>query len=145
MNLEIDEKRKQRYKDKIGLALRRIEKIEEILQKFEDETIKLAVYKAFQEVSEAITDISAMLLIDNKISIEDDYSNIEKVKEILNFNDNEIEILKETNGLRNRVIHKYNKTDDKIARESINILLPDVKKTIEKIERFIENGSKTKD
>ncbi len=130
----IDEERTRRYEEKIELALKRLETIENDFENIDKEIIRLGIYKAFQEIIEVITDIFAMLLIDNKKSAGDDYSNIDKVKEIISFSDGEIEILKEANGLRNRVIHKYNKTDDVIARESIENMLPLLKIIIGKIE-----------
>ena len=136
----MEEERKQRCFDKIELAERRILKISEILNKFDDETFKLACYKAFQEVIEAITDIIAMILIDRKKSVGDDYSNIEKIKEIILLNEEEIAVLKEANGLRNRVIHEYNKTDDKKAKESISTLLPKIEEITNKIGKFVEKN-----
>ena len=81
-----------------------------------------------------------MILIDKKRSVGDDYSNIDKIKEIVLLDEKEIAILKEANGLRNRVIHEYNKTNDKTAKESIINLLPEIEKIIKKFEEFIEKN-----
>ena len=120
----MEKERRARCKEKIEIALKRIHNVEETLKEFENETFKLACYKAFQETTEAITDIIAMVLIDKKKNVEDDYTNIEKIKETINFDNNDISVLKEANGLRNRIVHKYNRTDDAIAKESINNLVP---------------------
>ena len=48
--------------------------------------------------------------------------------------ENDTKILKEANGLRNRIVHKYNRTDDEIARESIESMLPEIKRRINKFE-----------
>lgn len=49
-------------------------------------------------------------------------------------NSTDAKILREANGLRNRVIHKYNKTDDNTAKESIINLLPHLKEILEKLK-----------
>lgn len=121
--------RKKRYQEKMELAEKRIGEIEEWISS-SDEKSKLASYKAFQEVIEAISDVIAMFLKDKNKLVEDDYKNIEKLTEIKILEDEEAKILENANGLRNRVIHKYNKTDDLIAKESIQILIPNLKKII---------------
>ena len=126
--------RKKRYKEKIELADKRIAEIEEWLPSVEDERSKLASYKAFQEVSEAISDIIAMLLKDKGKLVEDDYKNIESLKTLKIIDENDVKILEDANGLRNRIIHKYNKTDDEIAKESIKSLLPHIKFILKKLE-----------
>lgn len=134
----MEKERIERYKDKIDLALDRLLKIENNIDKFDDEMFRLAIYKAFQEVVEALTDLISMILTDNNNSIGDDYTNIDKIKNMLKLDDKEVEILKEANGLRNRIIHWYNKTDDKQAKESIERLTPVIEKILEKFLEFIE-------
>ncbi len=128
--------RKKRYLEKIELAEKRIIEIEEWISS-QDEKSKLASYKAFQEIVEVISDIAAMLLKDKEKLVEDDYKNIEKLMQLKIIGDNEAKILEDANGLRNRIIHKYNKTDDIIAKESIQILLPQIKKILKKLENAI--------
>lgn len=142
----MDKERIERYKDKIDLGLDRLSKIEDNIMKFDDEFSRLAIYKAFQELVEALTDIIAMILIDNDKGVGDDYVNIGKIAKIIGFEDKEIEVLNEANGLRNRVIHEYNKTDDERAKESIERLIPNIREILEKISRFIKTkNEKTKD
>lgn len=131
--------RKNRLKEKIEISHKRIDNIEETLGAFEKEISKLACYKAFQELIEALTDIIAMLLSDKNKTVEDDYTNIEKIKEVIEFEKRDVEILKEANGLRNRLVHKYNRTDDETAKESITTLLPEVKRILDKFEEEIKN------
>ncbi len=106
--------------------------------KFDDEFSRLAIYKAFQELVEVLTDIIAMILIDNDKGVGDDYANIDKIVKIIVLENKEIEVLNEANGLRNRVVHGYNKTDDKRAKESIEKLIPNLEKILEKISRFVK-------
>ncbi len=133
----MDRERTERYKNKIELAQKRLENIDEGFENFDKEIIKLGIYKAFQEVVEAITDLVSMILIDNNKSIGDDYANIDKIRNIIGLNDKEVNILNESNGLRNRIIHEYNKTDDKRVRESIERLSSEIEGILEKLSRFI--------
>ncbi len=78
---------------------------------------RLAVYKAAQEMVEAVCDIIAMSLKDEKHIPKDDYTNIERWGEI--FMKSEIaDCIKTANGLRYRLVHHYNGINDKLALES---------------------------
>jgi len=128
----IDKNREKRYKEKIELGEKRIIEIEEWISA-DDEKTKLACYKAFQELAEISSDLIAMQIKDKGKLVEDDYKNIEKLKEIGIIDEKEMKLLEDTNGLRNRIIHKYNKTDDSLAKESIKTLLPHLKNILKKL------------
>ena len=133
-----------RYKDKIELIEKRIQDINQwtdmSVQKFlKDERTKLATYKAFQELSESCMDVIAMACRDVKILPKDDYTNIEKLSKILNFNKS---VLQETNGLRNRLVHRYNTTDDIMAFQSIKEILPEISIFVEVINKWIKTSLK---
>lgn len=130
----MDKERRNRYRDKINLIDKRLLQTEEWLS-YKDEKTKLACYKAFQEAMEGMTDIIAMVLSDKDKSVKDDYSNIEQSKEIFDLIDEEIDILKESNGLRNRIIHKYNSIDDGIIKESLEKILPVLMNVLDKFEK----------
>lgn len=128
--------RAKRYKDKINIILKRSDQAEDWLkelysaQTFEDDKTKLAVYKAFQEIVEASMDIIAMMLKDMEKIPKDDYSNIDS----LEIDRGTKAILREANGLRNQLVHRYNQTDDIIALDSMKALLPDMRKFINEVE-----------
>ena len=126
--------RQKRYKEKIDLIEERLEDVETLVNDFSDKIKRLACYKAFQEAVEGLFDIIAMSLKDEDKVIEDDYTNIDKLEEIGVLNLKDSKILREANGLRNRVVHKYNKTDDNTAKESIRNLLPHLKEISEKLK-----------
>ena len=141
----MDPERRNRYKDKIDLIEKRIQEIEEWTnisseEFIEDERTKLATYKAFQELSECSMDIIAMACKDLKILPKDDYTNIEKLITKLKFNKR---VVQDTNGLRNRLIHRYNRTDDTIAFQSIKELIPEIIIFIEVIKKWIKKSLKT--
>ena len=78
--------------------------------------------------------IIAMACKDEKIAPKDDYTNIEK----LEFIDERMKkVLIEENGLRNRLVHRYNQSDDLIAFVSIKELLPKIGEFAEVVEQWM--------
>ncbi len=138
--VEMNESRFRRYKDKLNITMRRIEQINEWidveLEEFIcDEKTKLAVYKAFQEAAEACMDIVSMICKDMNIIPKDDYTNIEELSSKL---DIDKDILREANGLRNIIVHRYNSTDDELAYESIKRITPELSRFIEVVENWLQ-------
>lgn len=127
--------RENRYKEKLELIEERLDDVESLIPDFSDKIRRLACYKAFQELSEAIFDIAAMIVKDKGKVVEDDYNNLEKLEKLGIINEKDVKVLQEVNGLRNRVIHKYNKTDDEIAKESMITLLPQIKEITKKFRK----------
>ncbi len=79
-------------------------------------------------------DIVAMMCKDMNLVPKDDYSNIENLDNI----DRKTKIsLAAANGLCNRLVHRYNQTDERIALESINVLLPQLSDFVEMVELWI--------
>ncbi|MCE8423048.1 MAG: DUF86 domain-containing protein [Candidatus Methanoperedens sp.] len=118
-------KRIERYKDKINFISERKQDIEEWASGFDpsdftaDKKTRLAVYKAFQELVEASFDIAAMACKDIKIIPKDDYTNIDLLFEKKIINLSLKNALSEANGLRNRLVHRYNGLDDSLAFDSL--------------------------
>ncbi len=134
-------KRVERYRDRINVIQERCGEITEWTGEYgvefytRDEKTKLATYKAFQEISESCMDIIAMTCKDEKIVPKDDYTNIENI----DFIDGRMkEVLVEANGLRNRLVHLYNQSDDLIALVSIKELLPSIEEFVEVVERWMQ-------
>ncbi|MFQ6062517.1 MAG: DUF86 domain-containing protein, partial [Methanosarcinales archaeon] len=107
-----------------------------------DERTKLATYKAFQEIVDAIMDIAAMICKDSKITPSDDYTNIDALYENRIISKNVQKTLIESNGLRNRLVHWYNKLDDALAFESIQTLIPNIEEFREEIKNWIKKKLK---
>ncbi|KYK33039.1 MAG: hypothetical protein AYK18_05135 [Theionarchaea archaeon DG-70] len=142
----MDEDRLKRYWDKINLVSRRSNEIKRwtAMQPDDfitDEKTKLATYKAFQEIVEACMDMVAMICKDSKIPPKDDYTNIDLLGNIISFK-NMKKTLIEANGLRNRLVHRYNTTDDLLAFESIKEILPGISKFIEGVKKWIRQTLK---
>lgn len=144
----MDEKRVKRYKEKLDLIEMRISQIREWTNNFNEEDfdrnelVKLATYKAFQEIVESSMDIIAMLCKDNGILPKDDYSNIEALLKKKIIDDELSKNMIEGNGLRNRIVHKYNKLDDKKAFIEIIGSLPKFERFIEVVKNWIEKQLK---
>jgi len=136
----MDVERLERYRDKINLIEKRIEQISEWINLdvddfVSDEKTKLAVYKAFQEIVEACMDIISMICKDIGIIPKDDYTNIEQLKGRLDLDE---DILKEANGLRNVLVHRYNSADDILAYESIKRIVPEISRFLETVEEWLK-------
>jgi len=142
----MEEDRLKRYWDKINLISKRSDEIrkwtgirsEDFIG---DEKTKLAAYKAFQEVVEASMDVVAMICKDLKIPPKDDYTNIKILKTKISFDDIEKTLI-EANGLRNRIVHRYNTMDDLLAFKSMKEILPEISKFIGGVKKWIRQGLK---
>ena len=144
----MDEKRVKRYKEKLDLIGTRISQIREWTEGFNEEDfdknelVKLATYKAFQEIVEGSMDLIAMLCKDNGVPPKDDYSNVEALLKKKIMDDELSRIMIEGNGLRNRIVHKYDKLDDKKAFVEIVDSLTEFERFIEVVENWIEKRLK---
>jgi len=132
----MDETRLKRYRDKLNIIAKRIEQIEEWMDDFtKDEKTKLAIYKAFQEIVESSMDIISMMCVDSKITPKDDYTNIEEISKVVKGIDGNI--LREANGLRNVIVHRYNNIDDLRAYEGIKRILFYMEEFVKVVEKWI--------
>lgn len=139
----MDIERAKRYKDKLNFILEKMNDIEEwtsvdISDFISDKKTRLAVYKAFQELVEASFDIVAMACRDSRIISKDDYANVEALYQKNILYERLKNALIESNGLRNRLVHRYNTLDDRTAFESILELLPDFKYFTEVMDKWLE-------
>ena len=126
-----------RYLDKLRHIDKRISNIRRWLPELGDEKTKLAIYKAFQEIVEAIFDIIAMKLVDLRIPPKDNYANLEELERRGMMEGSLLDTLREANGLRNRLVHSYNTLSDEIALKSIELLLPKLERVREVMEGWI--------
>ena len=129
----------KRYKKKLELIDLRRRQLSKWLKDEKDEKTKLAVYKAFQEIVEALFDLIAMKLKDSKKLPEDDYANIVLLEQEGFLAVKEASALREINGLRNRLVHEYSGLSDSIAFNSIKESLGSVFALQEKIAKWLAN------
>ena len=126
-----------RYREKIEVITKRKENISSWIDGKDEKSI-LAVYKAYQEMIESFTDIFAMMLKDMGELVKDDYSNIEILNSKGFLNEDEEGLMKEANGLRNRLVHEYNGLERKVAIESIRRINQNLENVIEEIRTWIK-------
>lgn len=137
--------RLKRYNEKISLIKKRKKEFYEWLPNFfDDEKTKLACLKAMQEIIEAATGVISMMLTDEKIIPKDDYTNITCAATNKLINKNIEKDLIELNGLRNRIIHKYNSLSDKIVVDSFRMLEKSLVKFEENFEIWLESKNSKK-
>ena len=140
---QISAKRACRYKDKLDMVFKRTGQVEEWLadvsedEFLEDDMTKLAVYKAFQEAVEASLDLVAMMCKDLGITSQDDYSNLERLAAL---SARSREVLIEANGLRNHLVHRYNRRDDLLAMQSMKDLQGGIVAFGEEVEGWLERA-----
>ena len=76
-----------------------------------DDVTERALLHSLQTCSEISMDVVAMLTKDVGLAVGDDYTNIEKLARESIVGMNEMEVLKEYNGLRNSIVHRYGTLD----------------------------------
>jgi len=129
--------RKMRYLDKLAHVDRRVYDIESWLPFSSEERTKLAIYKAFQEIVEALFDMVAMKLVDLRVPPKDDYTNLAELGGRSLLSEEMLSCLREANGLRNRLVHSYNLISDELALKSLELLLPELKEVRRRLETWI--------
>ncbi len=108
----------ERYLEKIEILEREVEFINRY--EIEDEVTERAVLYSLQICIESGMDIVAMKVKDIGLVVEDDYTNIEKLIEEKVIALKEGELLKEFNGIRNAVVHKYDRLNMEIIKEAMD-------------------------
>ena len=107
----------ERYLKKIEMLERELEYINS--HKITDEVTERAALYSLQTCIESGMDIIAMKVKDLGLVVEDDYTNIEKLIQGNVITLKEGELLKEFNGIRNAVVHKYNSLEMAIIKEAL--------------------------
>lgn len=120
--------RKDQYKRKFNFI---IDKITSLPEKFKENDYYIdALFYRLQISIDASMDVVAMLCKDLGITVKDDYTNLDELEKINILSKNITKDLRRWNGLRNVLVHKYNKIDedfvlqekDKVANTLINFV-----------------------
>ena len=137
----MDEKRERRFYQKLETLEDRLTFIEEnfpgIDELIGNRVLRKALYKEFQELTDALGDISAMMAKEEGILVKDDYTNLERLKPFLK--PDIIKNLKRANGLRNVLVHEYNGIDDPLAFESVQEVLPSFRVFGSMVREWLKN------
>uniref|UniRef100_A0A7C3RE04 DUF86 domain-containing protein n=2 Tax=Archaeoglobus fulgidus TaxID=2234 RepID=A0A7C3RE04_ARCFL len=89
---------------------------------------------------ESAMDISAMLVKDFGKRVEDDYGNIETLQEIGIIDEKLAEKLKMCNGLRNWLVHRYNRVDRQLVLNSVEEVKEILIEFIKRVEDVLEKA-----
>lgn len=127
--------RLERYREKIEYI---IEALSEIPEEPRTPIEVSGTFYNLLTAIEAAMDICAMLIKDLGRRVEDDYSNIEHLYEIGVLDRALADRLKMCNGLRNWLVHRYNRVDKKLVLESVD----KVKETLLEFIRRVEDALK---
>ena len=135
------DKRMERYRGKINFIIEKLELVpEKKLTLLEQD----GVYYRLVVAIEAAMDLIAMILRDLGKEVEDDYTNIEHLLEIKSFSPKLAEDLRKCNGLRNALVHQYNKVDGEIALGSLSEVKNILFKWIEFVEGLMDEFEQEK-
>jgi uncharacterized protein YutE (UPF0331/DUF86 family) len=134
--------RKERYLEKLEAFEDEMDFIES--HKICDDVTERAMLHSLQVCVEISLDIVSMVVKDAGLVVEDDYTNIEKLSKEGIIGAGEIQTLKEYNGLRNSIVHRYNNLDlgnVEKGLEGIGRLYNIIEKLVDVFERL--EGEKT--
>lgn len=136
----ISESRYKRYLERIAHGKSRMELLERKFssppKNIDEVDFLLIVQKAYQEVVEVSTDVLSMMLKDSLLPPMDNYSNIDAAEKHHLISEESAHVLREANGLRNRIVHIYNDIDYDQLVLSIKRTLSLLKKYLEAIETW---------
>ncbi|ADT83360.1 type VII toxin-antitoxin system HepT family RNase toxin [Thermococcus barophilus] len=126
--------RRQRYLEK----LEKFEEEYEFIKRHEmkDEVTQRALLYSLQLCVDIAMDVVAMLTKDLGITVEDDYTNIERLLEKGVISKNEAELLKRFNGLRNAIVHKYDRLNLTVVKEGLHKIDELYKVVVKLIEKY---------
>ena len=110
--------RKERYLEKLELFEGELEFIAS--HDICDDVTERALLHSLQTCVEISMDITAMLTKDAGLVVEDDYTNIEKLSREGIIGTKEEGTLKEYNGLRNSIVHRYGRLDMRRVVEALD-------------------------
>ena len=110
--------RKKRYLEKLEV----FEQEKEFMDSYTiaDDVTKRALLYALQVCVDIVMDVVAMTTKDLGLAVEDDYTNIEKLEREKVLTSEEAELIRRFNGLRNAIVHKYNRLDLVAVQEGLD-------------------------
>jgi len=127
--------RKEQYNRKLDFIIEKITHLPENLQ--ENEFYMDALFYRLQISIDAAMDIIAMLCKDLGIAVKDDYSNMDELEKFNLFKSDLIKQMRRMNGLRNVLVHKYNKIEEDLVIEDKNNLVKNLKAFVKETEDII--------
>lgn len=144
--MPLNRERIRRYEDKISFITEDLEWLNKWLPADEEEFIadvktRKAIYKLVQEITDCIMDLVAMMIKDEGRTVQDDYSNLIRMRELGIINVKLEKGLRELDGLRNVLVHRYNGIDDRLAFRSIMGLEDTIREFLKVIKSWLKEKS----
>ncbi len=128
-------KRKDQYSRKLEFI---IDKISLLPDNIEENIFYIdALFYRLQISIDAAMDIVAMLCKDLGITVRDDYSNIDELESLNIFQMDLLKDLRRLNGLRNVLVHRYNKIEEERIIQEKNNFADILKKFVKEVEKVI--------
>lgn len=127
--------RKEQYNRKLDFIIEKITHLPENLQ--ENEFYMDALFYRLQISIDSAMDIIAMLCKDLGIAVKDDYSNMDELEKLTLFKSDLIKQMRRMNGLRNVLVHKYNKIEEDLVLENKNNLVKNLNTFVKETENII--------
>jgi len=111
-------KQDDRYLTKVERFIKEEEFI--ISHTIENDVTERALLYSLQVSIEISMDIVAMKLRDMGLKVDDDATNIEKIESQGIITQGEADFLKEINGVRNFIVHRYNQVNMNLVNEALS-------------------------
>ena len=128
-------KRKDQYSRKLEFI---IDKISLLPDNIEENIFYIdALFYRLQISIDAAMDVVAMLCKDLGITVRDDYSNIDELESLKIFQMDLLKDLRRLNGLRNVLVHRYNKIEEGRIIQEKNNFADILKKYVKEMEKVI--------
>lgn len=128
-------KRKDKYNRKLEFIIDKITLLPDNVE--EDIFYVDALFYRIQVSIDAAMDVIAMLCKDLGITVRDDYSNIDDLESLNIFQTGLLKNLRQLNGLRNVIVHRYNKIEEeRIIQEKKNFV-DNLKMFVKDVEKII--------
>ena len=133
-------KRRDQYKRKLEFIADKVAVLPENL----DDNIFMvdALFYRLQVSIDASMDIVAMLSKDLGISVKDDYSNIDELESLKIFPGDFLNEIRRLNGLRNALVHRYNKIEEDLIVSEKDHFVEVLKEFIKIVEKLINEKLK---
>lgn len=133
-------KRRDQYKRKLEFIADKIAVLPENL----DDNIFMvdALFYRLQVSIDVAMDVVAMLSKDLGISVKDDYSNIDELESLKIFPGDFLNDMRRLNGLRNVLVHRYNKIEEDLIVSEKDHFVEVLKEFIKLVEKLINEKLK---
>jgi uncharacterized protein YutE (UPF0331/DUF86 family) len=131
--MELNKERKDRYLSKMGFIIEKMDTLPDEIDSLDELEIDGVLYRV-QTSIDATLDIIAMMVRDIGIDVEDDYENIEILKNKKVIDPELADELKKLNGLRNAIAHKYENLNIELILNNLETVKEQLRKFIDSIE-----------